>query len=52
MIEPEMAFADLNDAMHLAEAMVKYVISYVLEKAPDEMRFAFSLSTQSWKNAF
>ena len=36
-----MAFADLNDAMHLAEAMVKYVISYVLEKAPDEMRFCF-----------
>ncbi len=39
MIEPEMAFADLQDDMMLAEAMLKYVISYVLEHAPDEMAF-------------
>lgn len=39
MIEPEMAFADLNDNMKVAEAMLKYVIRYVLEKAPEEMKF-------------
>jgi len=39
MIEPEIAFADLKDDMRLAEAMVKYVISYVLENAPEEMDF-------------
>lgn len=39
MIEPEMAFADLNDNMENAEAMLKYVINYVLENAPDEMNF-------------
>ena len=39
MIEPEMAFADLNDDMKLAEDMLKYVIRYVLEKAPKEMEF-------------
>ncbi len=39
MIEPEIAFADLEDDMRLAEAMVKYIISYVLEKAPEEMAF-------------
>ena len=39
MIEPEMAFADLNDNMDLAEAMLKYVIGYVLENAPEEMNF-------------
>jgi len=39
MIEPEIAFADLNDNMALAEAMVKYVINYVLEHAPEEMAF-------------
>jgi len=39
MIEPEMAFADLNDDMELAESMVKYVFSYVLENAPEEMEF-------------
>lgn len=41
MIEPEIAFADLNDAMDLAEAMIKYVIKYVMEKAPEEMQFCF-----------
>lgn len=39
MIEPEMAFADLTDDMDLAEAMIKYIIEYILEKAPDEMDF-------------
>ncbi|MGI6069260.1 MAG: asparagine--tRNA ligase [Blautia sp.] len=39
MIEPECAFADLDDNMDLAEAMLKYVISYVLENAPEEMKF-------------
>ncbi len=39
MIEPEIAFADLNDDMDLAEAMVKYVIEYVLEHAAEEMAF-------------
>ena len=39
MIEPEIAFADLEDDMELAEAMIKYVIQYVLENAPEEMNF-------------
>ena len=39
MIEPEIAFADLEDDMHLAEDMIKYIISYVLEHAPEEMNF-------------
>ena len=39
MIEPEIAFADLEDDMELAEAMLKYVINYVLENAPEEMKF-------------
>ncbi|MCQ2456932.1 MAG: asparagine--tRNA ligase [Clostridia bacterium] len=39
MIEPEIAFADLNDDMDLAEAMIKYIINYVMENAPEEMNF-------------
>lgn len=39
MIEPEIAFADLEDDMELAEAMLKYVIGGVLEQAPEEMAF-------------
>ena len=39
MIEPEMAFADLNDYMNTAEAMIKYIIKTVLEKCPDEINF-------------
>lgn len=39
MIEPEMAFADLEDDMDIAEAMIKYIIKYVLEHAPEEMNF-------------
>jgi asparaginyl-tRNA synthetase len=37
MVEPEIAFADLEDDMDLAEAMLKYVITYVMEKCPDEL---------------
>lgn len=39
MIEPEMAFADLDDDMVLAEGLLKYVIQFVLEQAPEEMAF-------------
>ena len=39
MIEPEIAFADLGDDMKLAEDMIKYIIAYVLENAPEEMAF-------------
>ncbi|WP_342431852.1 asparagine--tRNA ligase [Neobacillus sp. FSL H8-0543] len=39
MLEPEVAFAELHDIMDLAEEMVKYVIGYVLEHAPEEMNF-------------
>ena len=39
MIEPEIAFADLQDDMMLAESMIKYIIRYVLENAPEEMAF-------------
>ena len=39
MIEPEMAFADLKDNMDVAEAMIKYIINYVMEQAPEEMEF-------------
>ena len=39
MLEPEIAFADLEDDMDLAEDMLKYVINYVMENAPEEMNF-------------
>ena len=39
MIEPEICFADLQDDMDLAEDMIKYIINYVLENAPEEMAF-------------
>ena len=39
MIEPEIAFADLEDDMELAEAMIKYVISYVMESCKSELEF-------------
>jgi len=39
MLEPEIAFADLSDDMDLAEDMLKYMIRYLLEHAPDEMAF-------------
>ena len=37
MVEPEIAFADLEDEMNLSEAMLKYVINYVMETCPDEL---------------
>lgn len=39
MVEPEIAFADLADDMELAENMLKYIISYLFENAPEEMEF-------------
>jgi asparaginyl-tRNA synthetase len=39
MIEPEIAFADINDNMDLAEDMVKYIVSYVMENAKEELEF-------------
>ncbi|MDD2216924.1 MAG: asparagine--tRNA ligase [Eubacteriales bacterium] len=39
MIEPEIAFADLSSNIELAEAMIKYIINFVMENAPDEMEF-------------
>ncbi|MDO4614804.1 MAG: asparagine--tRNA ligase [Lachnospiraceae bacterium] len=39
MIEPEIAFADIEDDMNLAEDMLKYIINYVLENAPEELKF-------------
>jgi len=39
MIEPEIAFADIEDDMELAEEMLKYIIKYVIDNAPEEMEF-------------
>ena len=39
MIEPEMAFADLTDDMDVIEAVIKYVVSYVLETCPQDLEF-------------
>lgn len=39
MIEPEIAFADLEDDMEMAESMLKYIIRFVMENAPEEMKF-------------
>ena len=39
MIEPEIAFADLEDDMQLAQDMIKYVLAYVMEQCPAEMKF-------------
>ena len=39
MIEPEIAFADLNANMELGEAMIKYIIKYVMDECPEEMEF-------------
>ncbi len=39
MIEPEMAFCDLQGNMDIAEEMIKYVINYVLQECPEEMEF-------------
>ena len=47
MIEPEIAFADLQDNMELAEDMLKYIIRYVLKNAPEEMNFFNSFVDKS-----
>ena len=39
MVEPEICFANLEDDMDLAEDMIKYIFSYVLENCPEEMQF-------------
>ena len=39
MMEPEMAFCDINGNMDIAEEMIKYIISYVMEHCPEEMQF-------------
>ncbi len=39
MVEPELAFADLNDLIEVAEDMMKYITKYVMENAPQEMEF-------------
>ncbi len=39
MVEPEMAFADLSDYMDTAEAMIKYVVRYVMQECPRELEF-------------
>ncbi|MCT4585236.1 MAG: asparagine--tRNA ligase [Peptostreptococcaceae bacterium] len=50
MIEPEMAFANLKDNMDIAEEMIKYVINYVLEKAPEEIDFFNSFIDKGLKD--
>ena len=50
MVEPEMAFADLNDYMDTAEAMIKYIIRYVMERCPDEMNFFNSFVDKGLKD--
>ncbi len=39
MIEPEVAFNDLNDNMDLAEDFIQYVIKYTMEKCPEDLKF-------------
>lgn len=50
MIEPEMAFADLDDYMDTAEAMIKYVVADVLKKCPEEINFFNSLIDKGLKD--
>ena len=50
MIEPEVAFFDLNDNMDLAEAMLQYVISYVLEHCADDIEFLKERQQQEEQN--
>ncbi len=49
MVEPEIAFADLNDDMDLEEEMVKYLINFVLERAPEEINFLNSFVDKTLK---
>ena len=50
MIEPEMAFADLDDDLECMESMLKFVINYVLEKCPQEMDFFNSFVDKGLKD--
>jgi asparaginyl-tRNA synthetase len=50
MIEPEVAFADLEDNMNLAEDLLKYVIKYAIDKCPDELAFLTSRLAEEEKN--
>ena len=50
MIEPEIAFADLEDNMRMAEEMIKYIISYILDNAPEEMDFLNSFVDKGLKD--
>jgi asparaginyl-tRNA synthetase len=50
MIEPEMAFCDLDECMRIAEAMLKFVIKYVLENARDEIDFCNEFIDQDLLN--
>ena len=52
MIEPEMAFYDINDNMDLAEEMLKYVISYVLDKCNDDLLFLENLEKNEASSYF
>ena len=46
MIEPEMAFYDLNDNMDLAESFVKYILNYVLKNCDEDLKFLDQKSIQ------
>ena len=50
MIEPEMAFYDINDNMDLAEDMLKYVVNYILENCEDDLSFLQSLEINEEKS--
>ncbi len=50
MVEPEISFADLGDDMELAEDMIKYIINYVMENAPEEMEFFNSFIDKGLKD--
>ena len=50
MVEPEMAFADLNDYMDTADDMIKYIIRFVMERCPDEMNFFNSFVDKGLKD--
>ena len=50
MIEPEIAFADLEDDMDLIEDTVKYCIKYVLDNCPEEMNFFYTMIDKNLKD--
>ncbi len=50
MIEPEMAFYDLEDNMNLAEDFLKYLVRYVLENCPDDLEFLENRLLEEEKN--